>query len=138
MQLTRKLCASLACSATLLRLCIPSFGDQSAASVDQITGNVSAIYQSGTANTARLEQQAILGGYANISSIQQTGDHDSATVSQSGSHDSVSILQHGDHDTATVSQNGSNPTAQVTQWGNYGSVGITQSGGSSTSATKQH
>ena len=140
MRLIRQLSAGLACIVMLLGLSIPSFGgsaSQSQANVDQISGNVSTIYQNGSANTASVEQQAILGGYANVSSIKQTGDHDSASVTQSGSHDSVSIAQHGYGDTATVQQNGSNLTAQVTQWSSGSSVGITQSGGWST-ATGKH
>ena len=146
MQLTHKLVAGLACIATLSGLSIPSFGDSvsQSANVDQINGNVSTIYQKGSANTASVEQQAILGGYANVSKIVQTGDHDTANVTQSGSNDKVSIAQHGANDTATVVQDGNGLAAHVVQWGNGsvnvtqsgGTVGITQSGGSFTTTGK--
>jgi hypothetical protein len=107
------------------------------ANVDQITGNISGIYQNGSANTAGVEQQAILGGFANVSKIVQTGDHDSATVTQSGSNNSVSITQNNDNETAIVKQNGNNLTAQVSQWGT-GTAVITQFSIGSTANGKQH
>lgn len=101
-------------------------------------GNAAAIQQNGSFNRASVEQQAILGAYPNVTSIQQTGDYDTANVTQTGSQNVVSITQHGSHDTAIVQQNGSHLSVQITQWGNGGSVGVTQSGVGATTTTKQH
>jgi Curlin associated repeat len=102
-------------------------------------GNISTIQQSGNANWASVEQQAILGGtYPNITSIDQKCDYDSAKVTQTGEHNQVKITQHGNHDTAIVSQNGINLNAQINQFGNYGTTVVNQYGGWSTAGTNQH
>src|SRR5208337_688589 len=94
-----------------------------------ISGNMSTIHQSGSFNSASVEQQAILGAYANVTSIQQNGVHDSATVTQTGSQNGVvGIAQNGSHETATVGQNGANLSVQINQSGTGSSIGVTQYG----------
>ena len=96
--------------------------------VDQISGNVSIIQQDGYSSRASVEQQAILGGYANAASIQQSGSFNSASISQSGSQNAAAIAQSGNNDSASVGQNGTNLGVQVSQFGNNSTIGVTQFG----------
>jgi curlin associated repeat protein len=96
--------------------------------VDQIPGNIATIQQNGNTNTANVEQQAILGAYANAASIQQNGVGDDARVSQKGSQNAAGIAQYGSNETAAVGQNGTNLGVQINQYGNGGSIGVTQFG----------
>lgn len=91
-------------------------------------GNVSVIQQNGSFGSASVEQQAILGAYANVTVVQQDGLSDSANVTQTGSQNGTSVAQHGDNETATVQQNGTNLNIQINQYGNGGVVGVTQTG----------
>ena len=104
---------------------------QSPAEADQIPGNIAIVKQSGSANSALVEQQAILGaGYANAASIQQFGSDGSASITQkNGSQLAAGIAQYGTNETATVTQqNGANLGVQINQYSNGASIGVTQSG----------
>jgi Curlin associated repeat len=96
--------------------------------VDQIPGNIAMIRQNGASSTANIEQQAILGSYANAASIRQNGDGDNASVSQKGSQNAAGIAQYGSNDTAAVGQNGTDLGVQIKQYGNGSSIGVTQFG----------
>jgi hypothetical protein len=104
------------------------------AQVDQIPGNISTIRQSGNSNTASVEQQAILGAYANAASIQQNGTGDNASLTQKGSQNAVGLAQNGNNQTASIGQNGTNLGLQINQYGNGTSIGVTQFGTGSPSA----
>jgi hypothetical protein len=104
---------------------------QSTAEVDQIPGNIAIVRQSGGANSAVVEQQAILGAaYANAASIQQSGSSGSASITQkNGSQLAAGIAQYGTNETATVTQqNGTNLGVQINQYSNGASIGVAQSG----------
>ena len=63
------------------------------------------------------------GRLRNVTSIQQNGVHDSATVTQTGSQNGVvGIAQNGSHETATVWQNGANLSVQINQSGTGSSI----------------
>ena len=98
------------------------------ASVDQIPGSIATIQQNGNSNTANVEQQAILGAYANAASIQQNGVGDAAGVTQKGSQNAAGVAQYGSNETAAVEQNGTNLGVQINQYGNGSSIGVTQFG----------
>ena len=104
---------------------------RSTAEVDQIPGNIAIVKQSGSANTAIAEQEAILGaGYANAASILQYGAGGNASITQkNGSQLAAGIAQYGANETATVTQqNGTNLGVQIFQYSNGASIGVTQSG----------
>ena len=76
--------------------------DQSAADADQIPGNIAIVNQTGSANTASAEQQAILGAaYANAAQIQQNGSGGSAKscskVAEFRTHRPICRRQQGEH-----------------------------------------
>lgn len=120
----------------LIAACMPAFAEedsivQSTAGVDQIPGNLAIIRQNGNANTASVEQEAILGAaYANAASIQQNGAGGNAGITQrNGSQLAAGIAQYGNNDTAVITQqNGTNLGVQINQYSNGASISVTQSG----------
>jgi minor curlin subunit len=97
--------------------------------VQQIPGNISSIGQTGSANAASVEQQAILGvAYANSAQSQQNGTGGSASVTQQGQQNSAVIVQSGVGDKVSAEQYGAGLGVQINQYGNGASIGVTQSG----------
>ena len=100
-------------------------------------GSFATITQNGSFNAASVEQQAILGAYANVTSLQQSGSSNKASVSQTGAHDAIGIVQDGADLKATVTQYGSNDAALVSQSGHGASVTVTQFGSGMGATVKQ-
>lgn len=90
-----------------------------------VSGNISAIEQNGSFGSASVEQQAILGAPANVTSIQQNGIHDSAVVTQTGGQNATGITQTGNYNSLTLNQLGG-ASAFVTQTGNSLGLNINQ------------
>jgi hypothetical protein len=108
--------------------------------VDQIPGDTLVLQQSGSANSATIEQQAILGAtYSNAISIQQSGANSSVNMVQQGQQNGAAIVQSGNSDQINAWQNGTDLGLQISQYGNNSSIGVKQfgTGGGVTVSVKQ-
>ncbi len=108
----------------------PSFADSTTPGsvyVDQIPGGIPATQSSGNANTAAVEQHAIL-GYDNAASIQQNGLGGTVNVTQQGQQNAAAIAQFGLGDKVSASQYGANLGVQINQYGNNSAIGVMQFG----------
>jgi hypothetical protein len=107
----------------------PTAADGSNTYVDQIPGDTLVLQQSGSANSATIEQQAILGAsHTNSVSIQQSGMNSCIDILQQGQQNNAAIIQSGNDDKIIASQNGAGLGLQISQYGNNSSVGATQFG----------
>ncbi|HWB47070.1 MAG TPA: hypothetical protein VG900_16680 [Hyphomicrobiaceae bacterium] len=97
--------------------------------IEQVAGNRAAIAQTGTANSATLEQRVILGRFgANVATLTQEGSHNTADVIQKGSRNEVVLGQFGDNNAAQLGQYGFGLKTDVTQSGNGGGITVNQFG----------
>ena len=92
------------------------------------SGNMSLIKQIGDRNTSTVNQNRIIQGNANFSSIYQSGNLNNASINQEGSQNIGLIYQDGNRLEANITQIGNQFEAQVTQYGLDANVNISQSG----------
>ena len=88
-------------------------------------GNSMVLTQKGQSNSASVEQQAILGAYANSATILQSGSGNIFGLTQTGGQNAAGISQSGSNNSATLSQPGG-ASASISQSGNNLGVSVTQ------------
>jgi hypothetical protein len=97
--------------------------------IEQIIGNHGTVTQIGTANSATLEQRAILGHLgANIAVITQEGSGNNGDVRQKGTRNEAALGQFGDNNAAQLGQYGFGLKSDVTQSGNGHGITVNQFG----------
>lgn len=98
-------------------------------------GNAMILTQQGQSNTASVEQQAILGAYANSANLSQSGNSNFLGLSQTGGGNAAGITQSGNNNSLSLSQPGG-ASASVSQTGNNLGLNITQGPNSSIGVTQ--
>lgn len=100
--------------------------------------NAATLLQSGTGNTARIDQQSLANtgnqayveqvGVANALGLVQTGSGNVATVGQSGAGNQADLTQNGQGNASTLTQQGNNNRLTGVVVGNSNELNIHQDG----------